>query len=154
VTASIQRCGNCGAPADESADGRSIACRHCGANARRALDPAKLAAALRRDAESIAEQLAHLAGVLAAILPDRTSIEHAGMFSRKHVAAVTVTFEDTMFHLAHEASRVVSVKRDLVRGVALKTHALALDEWLAELATALSRHASTSEAAHAALARL
>jgi len=155
VTSAIQRCDNCGAPADESADGRSLACRHCGATERRAIDPAKLAMALRRDVESIAEQLVHLADVLATIVPDRLAIERAGgLFSRKHVSSVTVSFDDEMFHAAHDGSRLVSVRRDLVRGIALRTHALALDQWLAELAAALSRHAATSAVTRDALSRL
>jgi hypothetical protein len=155
VTAPIEHCGQCGAPAVVDADGRSLTCQHCGARSRRAVDPALLAAALRAEHASIAELVAHLAEALAGIVPDCLVLERAGgLFTTKHVVALTVTFTDATFHLASTHGRVVSERRDVVRGIALKTHALEVEAWLHELALALSNHATANAAAHAALQRL
>lgn len=155
MTAPIEHCGQCGAPAVVAADGRSLTCQHCGAKSRRAVDPALLAAALRAEHGSIAELVAHLAESLTAIVPDCVVVERAGgLLSGKHVVAVTVTFRDSAFHLASAHGRVVSERRDLVRGIALKTHALEVEAWLGELAHALSSHATANAAAHDALHRL
>ena len=97
-----------------------------------------------------------LAGLLQTILPEDTKVDHAGgLFSKKSVKRVAVTLGDTRYTLEAEGHRPLAASRTrIVRGIALKTEPVTVDEWLAELGAALDERAKTSAATRAALSRI
>jgi hypothetical protein len=148
----FETCSNCGATVEEAADGRSIECKHCGARSARAVDPAKLAASLKTEGESIDQFLERLAKTLSEAFPEHTVVETSGGFlSAKHVKSIEVTFPDEVYRIARKGHHVEAEKKKLVRGIALKTEHPAVDAWLLGLSGALSRLSASSQSAHDAL---
>ena len=97
-----------------------------------------------------------LASMVERALPDETEIQkRGGLFSKKTVQRVQVTLNENRYvledpgHGALQASRV-----RVVRGIALKTEFVPVEEWLAELGSTLEERARTSAAAREALSRM
>ena len=153
--ASFEKCRNCGAPLDSAADGRSVHCAYCGAAETRAVDPARLAAALRSDSGSAMQLFESLADRLGAELPDVARVERRGGFlSAKRVESVEVGLSGRVFRLRREGSGVAAEFSEVVRGIVLKTESVPMDVWLESLAEALSTHAGTNARTLDALRRI
>ena len=149
------RCPNCGAPPETSADGRSLGCAYCGQRSDTAIDPARLAAALRADHESAERLFDHLSKLLLEVVPDCTTFEsHGGLFAKRRAQALVVTLERAVYRLRRGKSAVVAERAMTVRGITLKTERLAADEWLEALSADLAELAGTSAAARTALSRI
>ncbi|HLJ57107.1 MAG TPA: hypothetical protein VKT77_18865 [Chthonomonadaceae bacterium] len=102
------------------------------------------------------EFLELLASMLQSALPEEAEIvRRGGLFSKKTIAKVMVTFGDCRYNLEDPGRGPLQASRTrIVRGIALKTERLPVEEWLAELSANLDERARTSAAAREALARL
>jgi hypothetical protein len=151
----FEKCSNCGAPLEGSGDGRSVGCPYCGANDSRAVDPGRLVASLRAEAQSLDQLFESLAARFAGDLGELTRVETSGGFlSAKRVRAFEITFPNQLFRMKRGSGRIVAEKSEIVRGIALKTEQVAADAWLHALCEALSEHASSSAATLDALRRI
>lgn len=116
-----------------------------------------IAAVLRADAQDARTFLQVLAGKLEAALPGAVEVRRGGgLFAHDHpVVELTVTLGDWRFRLAAGRDGVPSAERaHTVRGIALKSEALALDGWVAALVEQLESHARSGAAAAESLRRL
>ncbi|HZP82844.1 MAG TPA: hypothetical protein VFB21_14485 [Chthonomonadaceae bacterium] len=97
-----------------------------------------------------------LAQMLESALPDEAEIgRRGGLFSKKTVQRVTVTLGDNRYTLEDPGRGPLRASRThIVRGIALKTEPIPVEDWLKELGAALDERARTSAAAREALARL
>ena len=97
-----------------------------------------------------------LASMLDSALPGEAEVvRRGGLFSKKTVSKVIVTFGDNRYTLEDPGRGPLEASRThFVRGIALKTEALPVETWLAELSANLDDRAKTSAAAREALARL
>jgi hypothetical protein len=88
-------------------------------------------------------------------LPDQTQITlQGGLFSKKTIQRVSTTLGDNRYSLedtGHGALR--ATRTHIVRGIALKTDEVPIEEWIHELGAALDAQAQTSAAAREALAQ-
>jgi hypothetical protein len=151
----FEKCRNCGAPLDAAADGRSVQCSYCGASESRAVDPSRLAQALRADAGSVTQLFETLAERLEREMPELARVERRGGFlTSKRVDSVEIGLDGSVFKLRRDGGRVVAERGEVVRGIVLKTDVVGVDEWLQSLCEALSAHAGTSAQALDALRRI
>jgi len=113
-----------------------------------------LAHAYAQDARTF---LPLLAQVLISALPDETQIERrGGLFQReKPVRKVTVTLGDSIYTLEDLGRGPLAAQRaKVVRGITLKTEAVPVEDWLADLATHVAARAQQNEKAFFALKNL
>lgn len=116
-----------------------------------------VAASLRADAGDTRAFLEALARKLEGALPNRVRVERTGgLFSRNHaVGRVQVMLGDWEYDLAAGPGNALDARRThLVRGVALKSEPVDLDEWIDALSAELAELARHSAQDHAALQRL
>jgi hypothetical protein len=97
-----------------------------------------------------------LATMLEAALPGEVDIiRHGGLFTKKTLQRVTVALGDNHYSLEDPGrGNLRATRTRVVRGIALKTEELPVQEWVAELGAFLDERARTSAAAREALARL
>ena len=97
-----------------------------------------------------------LAQMLEGALPGEVEIgRKGGLFAKKTVQRVTVTIGDYRYTLEDPGrGPLVATRIRIVRGIALKTETIPVEEWLAELGAALDERAGASAAAREALARM
>jgi len=133
-------CHNCGAPMQPGSDGRVYKCGFCGTHAQIAIAADQIAAGMALDMSNIETFLGQLAQALRQAIPQQVRIEANGA----HVQGIEVTLEPDAFVLRREGQRVVSQYKKLVRGIALKTKELPLQEWVEMLAKALARQANVN----------
>lgn len=102
------------------------------------------------------EFLELLASMLQGALPEEAEIvRRGGLFSKKTIAKVVVTFGDYRYTLEDPGRGPLQATRTrIVRGIALKTEPVPVETWLAELSANLDERARTSATAREALARL
>jgi hypothetical protein len=100
--------------------------------------------------------LALLASMLEAALPGEAEIGRSGgLFSKKTVQRVTITLGDNRYMLEDPGKGNLRATRTrVVRGIALKTEELPVQDWITELGAFLDERARTSQAARDALSRL
>lgn len=96
-----------------------------------------------------------LAGMLDGVLPNETEVRRrGGLFSRKTVQSLRVHLGDFAYSLEDPGRGPLRAARvRIVRGIALKTEELPVEEWLDTLGEALEDRARTSGTARAALDR-
>ncbi len=97
-----------------------------------------------------------LAQMLERALPDETTIERkGGLFSKKTIHIVRVQFAGNRYDLEDPGRGPLIARRvQIVRGIALKTEQIGVDEWLAELGANLDERARSSQVAREALERM
>jgi len=97
-----------------------------------------------------------LVQMLEGALPGEVEIgRKGGLFYKKTVQRVTVSFGDYRYTLEDPGRGPLAATRmRIVRGIALKTESIPVEEWLAELGAALDERATTGAAAREALARM
>lgn len=96
-----------------------------------------------------------LAAMLERALPDDVQIERTGWFGKGPVKRLSVTLGDNIYALEDLGRGPLQATRArIVRGITLKTDAVAVAPWIEELGAALQERAQTSEAARDALSRL
>jgi hypothetical protein len=113
-----------------------------------------LAAALRANMADLRSWMAVLAAKLTDALPGYVTVHHSGLLGRGPVESIAADLGTQRFILRMERDHPHAERAHIVRGIVLKTEALPLDQWLAELVAALAALAETSAAEHAAVMRL
>ena len=113
-----------------------------------------LAASLRADAGDTKVFVEALAAKLTGAFPERTRVERGGFLGGKRVQRISVELGDERFDLEHDRGRVACIRRSIVRGIALKSEEVALDEWIDELSRRLVEEAGRSERGRVALERM
>ena len=113
-----------------------------------------LAASLRADTSDLRVFVEALATKLEDAFPTNTRVERkGGLFGGgKRVQRVDVELGGDRFELEHRDGRVAARRRQVVRGIALKTEEMRVDEFLSEVGDALEAEVSRSGKARAALA--
>ena len=122
------------------ADGRVYHCGYCGTKAQVAIGADQVAAGMALDLSNIEAFLGHLARSLQQAVPQQVRIQASGA----QVHSIELTLDADAFVLRREGSRIVSQYKKLVRGIALKTKELPLQQWVQTLADALARHANVN----------
>ena len=97
-----------------------------------------------------------LATMLTSALPEETTLEHrGGLFGKKTLERIEVELGEHRYRLEDPGRGPLRTTRvHVVRGIALKTEQLPVEEWVAELGTAIEERAQRSAAAREALAKL
>jgi hypothetical protein len=115
-----------------------------------------LAASLRADATDTAAFLEALATRLEAALPGQVEVQRKGGFfgGGKRVRRIAVRLGDSHYEIEAEGGTPVARRRNVVRGIALKSEDLDVDAWIEALSAELLALAQTSERGRAALERL
>ena len=96
------------------------------------------------------------AGMLESALPGEVEVTRkGGFFSKKTVQRVAITLGENRYALEDTGHGPLQAARiRVVRGIALKTEALPMQDWLAELGALLDERARVSAQAREALSRL
>jgi len=115
-----------------------------------------LASSLRADAGDAKTFLEVLASKLGGALPTRTAVEREShLFSRdKPVKSISLELGEFRYQIGHVQGTLAAQRIRVVRGIALKTEALGVDEWLDGLSLALMQLAQQSAQDRAALQRM
>lgn len=150
VSAHAIPCTNCGGMTTPQGDGRTYVCPYCKTQIVAAIEGHQVAAGMRLDLRNIDALLATLANTLHAGFAESTRIHAQGAW----VQAIEVNLDPDGFAIRREGTGVVAHYKKMVRGVALKTKTLPLDEWVVKLTDALARQASSNQRAAWVLAQL
>jgi hypothetical protein len=126
-------------------DGRVYQCGYCGTQAQVAIGADQLAAGMALDLSNIEGFLGHLAQGLTQAVPQQVRVEASG--GRVH--GIEVMLEPDGFLLRRDGQHVVCQYKKLVRGIALKTKDLPLQQWVEMLSQALARQANVNAQAAA-----
>ena len=115
-----------------------------------------VAAGLRADATDLNAFVEALAVKLEGALPGRVTIaRQGGLFSRsKGVREISVDMGDSRYSLVSNGGRIETTRRNEVRGIAIKSEPLELDDWNAALSRELETAARESADGRQALERL
>ena len=131
-------------------DGRTYVCGFCHTRVLVAVEGHQIAAGMRLDLGNIDGFLGQLANTLHAGYGECTRITAQG----PAVHAIEVTVEPDGFIVRREGAGVVAQHKKMVRGIALKTQTMPLDQWVELLTKALARQAGSNTRAAWVLARL
>jgi hypothetical protein len=143
-------CPNCGAAMAAEPDGRTHACRYCGARVEVAFETAQIAAGSRLDLDDPDRFLAQLASVLAKDLADRTRVEARG----DEVDRIDLDLDTDLFIARRSGSRIVTEHKKSERGIVLRATSLPLDQWVELLGAVLTRRAGADPRAAWVLAQI
>jgi hypothetical protein len=143
-------CQNCGAMMRPMGDGRTYACDYCRTQVVAAVEGHQIAAGMRLDLGNIEHFLTQLAQTLHAGFAESTRIQAMGPV----IHSIEVTIEPDGFSIRREGSGVVAHHKKMVRGIALKTQPIPLDQWVDLLTKALARQAHSNARAAWVLAQL
>jgi hypothetical protein len=115
-----------------------------------------VAAGLRADAADLDAFVEALAVKLEGALPGRVAIaRQGGLFSRsKRVREISVDMGDCRYNLVSNGGHIETTRRNEVRGIAIKSERLELDDWIAGLSRELEASARESADGRQALERL
>ena len=113
-----------------------------------------LAASLRADVSDLHTLVPVLGTKLAQALPSRVSLHHGGFFGNGPLDAFAVELGEWRFGLRTEHGQPLAERIHTVRGIALKTESIPLEEWIDALSAALAALATSSARDRAALLRL
>lgn len=98
--------------------------------------------------------LPFLANLLEGAMPEETTVRTQGLF-KKSIVGVTVDLGGTRYAVDDPGRGPLTAARtQVVRGIALKTEAIPMDELLAELEAALETRAGENARARAALGQM
>ncbi len=112
-----------------------------------------LAASLRADVNDTGGFMEALANKLGGALPQRAKVERGGgMFSHTHpVRRIALNLGDWQYEIVADGGMLSAARTHLVRGIALKSEPIGLDEWIEALAAELTLLADRSAQDRAAL---
>ena len=115
-----------------------------------------VAASLRADGADLAIFVEALADKLTGAFPAHVKVERKKGFlpGSKPVRRLTVELGSERFELEHEDGKVACRRRELVRGIALRSEELELGPWLDALSAAVVAEAESSERGREALRAL
>jgi len=132
------QCSNCGAMMNPAWDGRVYKCPFCKTQQQVAIGADQIAAGLAIDLTNIDAFLSKLAATLHQGFSERTAIRANGTY----VLGLEVNLDPHVFVIHREGTRAVASHKKLVRGIALKTKILPLEDWYAKLTDAMAEHAN------------
>jgi hypothetical protein len=92
-----------------------------------------------------------LAQLFESALPAETEIKHRGMFGGKTIESLRISLGGDVYSMTEKKGRVTAARTHVVRGIALKTEEIPVEEWLAEIETGLQNLAQKHEGAQRAL---
>lgn len=104
----------------------------------------QLASALRADLADMHIWVATVSTKLAGALPTRVRLRHGGLFGGGPVEGVEADLGNWRFTLRLDRGHPIAERTHIVRGVALKTESLALDDWIDLLSQELAQLAASS----------
>ena len=131
-------------------DGRTYACEYCRTQVVVAVEGHQIAAGMRLDLSNIDSFLGQLANTLHAGYAECTRIQATGPV----VHSIDVMIEPDGFAIRREGAGVVAQYKKIVRGIALKTKVMPLEQWVEALTKALARQAGSNARAAWVLAQL
>ncbi len=99
----------------------------------------QIAAGMALDFANVDAFLARLAWTLSQGFSEHARIEQSG---NNYVTRIEVWLEPDQFSVYREGHAAIAEHKKIVRGVALRTKRLQLDDWHALLCEALARHAN------------
>jgi len=118
----------------------------------------KLGVASALDRAYVADQrqfLTFLAQALEKALPGETELKHSGFFSYKRIVSVSLQLGNDRYTIEDPGrGPLIAMRVHVVRGIAVKTEEISMEQALAEIGEALDHRAKTSEAARNALAAM
>jgi hypothetical protein len=118
------------------------------------LDFELLAASLRASSSDIHSWITILADKLARALPEQVQVHRAGLLKNGAVNRIEIDMGAWRLLLRLENGYPVAERIHVVRGIALKTEQLSLDDWIICLCKALSERAAAGAQDYAALQSL
>jgi hypothetical protein len=133
-----------------ASDGRLYGCGFCGTKVQVGIGADQIAQGMALDMSNIEAFLGHLAQSLQQAIPQQVRVEGSGA----HVAGIEVNLDPDAFTLRREGGHVVAQYKKLVRGIALKTKEMPLDQWVEKLRESLAHHANVNAQAGALAAQL
>lgn len=113
-----------------------------------------LAASLRADSADMQAWVAALGAKLTGALPGRARLHHSGILGGGAVNGMEVEVGTWRFAMRLDHGQPRAERTHIVRGIALKTEELPLDEWIDALSQALAELAATSARERAAIQSL
>jgi hypothetical protein len=115
-----------------------------------------LAASLRADAVDLKAFVEALAVKLTESFPARVRVDRSGgrLRGKGGVRRLVVKLGDGEYELVSDGGQVLSTRKVIVRGIALRTEQLALEEWIDRLAGELVLEAGKTESDRVALERM
>ena len=147
----LQRCNNCGAPLSQAGpDVRKGVCQFCGAELTVAIDSDQIAAGMKLDMANADAFMSQLARALAHAFGQRAKVH----WDRGRICKVELDLGKDMFVAVLDVDTIDGQKKKMVRGVALKTTHLPIDEWVTQLHEAIAAHVNSNARAATALAQL
>ncbi|HVT11350.1 MAG TPA: hypothetical protein VHE55_03715 [Fimbriimonadaceae bacterium] len=107
---------------------------------------------LRQDHEMFIQSFARM---LQAAFPNEAQLRYEGGFlSKKRLAGVSIQLGDDLYSLVKPSKGPLeSTRTHVVRGIALKTEPIPVDQWLAEISAAIEAKVGGDAAARSALAQ-
>ena len=130
--------------------GRVYACPFCGTQVQVAIGADQIAAGMALDLANMELFLAQLANTLSAGFSEHTRIEANG----RTVLSVEIELSPDVFIAKRNGRKVLAQHKRVVRGIALKTATLPLDQWVQMLTQSLANHANQNARAAWVLAQL
>jgi len=114
-----------------------------------------LAASLRADASDTAAFLEALATRLEGALPGQVDVDRKGrrFGGAKRVRRIAVRIGDAHYEIEGDGGALTARRRNVVRGIALKSEELGVDAWIDGLSADLLELAQSSERGRVALER-
>jgi hypothetical protein len=131
-------------------DGRTFGCRYCGSKIQVAIDGAQIARGMQVDLSNLEDFVIKLATALSQGFAEHAKIEARGQV----VHTINLMLEPDHFALERSGSEFVTKHKKMVRGIALKTAVLPLNQWFNKLTEALARHANQNARAAWVLSQL
>jgi hypothetical protein len=109
---------------------------------------------LRADANDLRVFVEALTTKLEQSFPGRCRVRRSGLFGKGTVRQINLELGESRYELTNDAGTVVTRRASVVRGIALKSEQLGLDEWIDALAAQLVAEAGRSERGRLALEKL
>lgn len=131
-------------------DGRTYACRYCGSKIQVAIDAEQIARGMAVDLSNLEDFVARLASALAQGFAEHSQIRAHG----PTVHGIDLKLDPDHFALERDGHQFVAKHKKVVRGIALRTATLPLDQWFEKLTEALARHANQNSRAAWVLSQL
>jgi len=119
-------------------DGRVHACPYCRTQIQVAIGADQIAAGMQMDFANVDGFLARLAWTLKQGFFEHARIQASGNW----ITSIEVWLEPDQFIVRREGREAIAEHKKIVRGVALRTKRLPLDQWHAMLCDALARFAN------------
>jgi hypothetical protein len=113
-----------------------------------------VAASLRADASDTRIYVEELARKLEQSFPGRCTVKRSGRLGKRPVRTITVALGDSRYEIEHRDGSVVARRTSVVRGIALKSEEIGLDEWIDSLASHVVEEADRSERGRLAMENL